>query len=77
MRTIKEKKEHPRLRKTARTKKVTHRKLSSGPGKRDTEVLSCRIQPLAQKAVPWGRTRYLSLPTLLSQILYDPKEFGV
>lgn len=31
MRTIKEKKEHPRLRKTARTKKVTHRKLSSGP----------------------------------------------
>lgn len=31
MKTIKEKKEHPRLRKTARTKKVTQRKLSSGP----------------------------------------------
>lgn len=31
MKTIKEKKEHPRLRKTGRTKKVTKRKLSSGP----------------------------------------------
>ncbi|XP_052046044.1 PHD finger protein 7 isoform X3 [Apodemus sylvaticus] len=31
MKTIKEKKEHPRLRKTTRTKKVTQKKLSSGP----------------------------------------------
>lgn len=41
-------------RKTARTKKVTQRKLSSGPGKRDEVVLSCSFQPLVEKATPVG-----------------------